>query len=606
MARWLGALVLAVAHAAWALGALSGNWSTSLQLLPTLKLSESGLTLRLALASFRVESESTFYHDGLRYQSFYASGKLAEFDIWGRISFHAQDIRYRKAWINIETKHGGGTIRLSLNHWSALGEYTSSDKDKFGPWPCSNTVSWNEAWYHIGRTLYVEGPVAGYEHAGALRIHLGRPSPDPNRFDVYISASNVPKFEEAFGARFWESWVGTKICVQGTVKGYRWTSGGPRDGGYSVAEVAISSPTSLSLGGCCGYPTALICSGNVIRWFEAHRHDGETIWIQGPVVSITGPAAYYGYANHYRVRIGGGAAVMNRVEVIAPARPGWSTVGSSYSREVCVYGKVTVISGVAVILPADIIMTRDEPCCSATLLPGMLLNQRLRLRWAPLTITLDLADCGTGSGLKRIAAALEGHPLCCGLRLDAAATLSACYGLEKVALTLRQVSLGCCGLTADVGSEFTPRGKAVTFLPRWPRISGCLTVYGDVLWREHSFAGIAVYGWRISCSFARVKLRLVTALDPDAVEEMTDVTFYAHEFEYVGITYTDGGGCAGTVTSSAELWFGTRGTLFGLQRVRLKLEVPLSLAAKVFAKGQWNFAKAEPLDWFDVGWKVSF
>lgn len=87
---------------------------------------------------------------------------------------------------------------------------------------------------------------------------------------------------------------------------------------------------------------------------------------------------------------------------------------------------------------------------------------------------------------------------------------------------------------------------------------------------------------------------------------MTDVTFYRDEFEYVGITYTGAGCCGRTVTFGAELWFGTKGTLFGLQRVRLKLQVPLSAAVMAFAKGQWNFARASPVEWFDVGWGISF
>lgn len=609
MVQWGIWMALAVFFAplGWAQLHVSGNFNSTLRVLPTVGIQESELTLKGTIAGLRVESESTFYHDGLRYQSFYLSGTFGQFNLGGRVSFHAQDVRYRKAWISAEMKHNGGLMRLTVNHWSALGEYTSSDRDKFGPWPCSNTVFWYEAWRHIGRVLYVQGPVVGYEHTGPLRLYVGRPSSDPDRFDVYISVSNLLKFEEAFGARFWESWVGKAVCVQGTIKGYRWTSGGPRDGGYSVAEVAVSSPSNLSSGGCCGYPTALSCPGSLTRWFNAHLQDGEMVWVQGPVVSITGPAKYHGYEDHYRVRIGGGATVANRVEVILPNHPGWPTASSSYSREVCVYGKVTVTGGVAVILPPDLIATRDEPCCTANLLPGVFINQRIYLRWDPFTITVDLWDCCAGFGLGRVTAVATGLPaFCCGLVLDASVTFSACRGTERLALEIRSVSLACCDLVAEIGVVLTLETKTVSLAGRWPRVSGCITLYGDVIWTDHGFSGLALYGWGITCALDRGKLRLVTALDPDAVESMTDVTFYAHEFEYAGITSTGPGCCGGAVSWSAELWFGTKGILFGLQRIRLKLDVPVSPNVTAFIRGQWNFVKAEPLEWFDLGCKIWF
>jgi hypothetical protein len=602
-------LVLAVSLAlsGWAQPTVSGSWSLTLGLLPSLRIEESELTLELSFTSFEIESESTFAHDGLRFQSFYVSGAVGPFDLWGRIFFHAQEVRYRRAWLNVETEIGDGTIRFSLNHWSARGEYTSSDEDRFGPWPCSNTVPWHDAWRHTGRTLWVEGPVVGYSLAGHLRIHVGRSAPDYDRLDVFVSSSNLPELEEAFGAMFWKSWVGRSLCARGTVRGFRWGTGGLRDEGHSVAEMVVSSPEDLAVGRCCGYLAALVCPDAVVRWFEAHLHPGATVWIQGPVVSIAGPGTYHGYAGHFRVRIGGGAAVGNRVEVILPARPGWSIVGTSYSREVCVHGRVTVIGGVAVILPPDVLNATDGPCCLATLLPGVFLNQRLSLTWDPFSLTVDFRDCSVGLGLGRIEAAATDLPvLCCGLSFDVQAAFSKCSGLEEIALTLKGLPLGFLGMTADVGMELSPEVKTLTFTPRWPRDSACFVVYGDARWVEQTFAGISVYGWGFTYSFDRVRVRLVTALDPDAVEDMTDVTFYAHEFAYVGITYTGEGCCGGAVVSSAELWFGTRGTLFGLQRVRLELEVPLIPAVEVFTNKQWNFAQAEPLEWLDVGWRVSF
>ncbi|HAZ27112.1 TPA: hypothetical protein DCY67_00625 [Candidatus Acetothermia bacterium] len=603
---WIGlAIVVSLAPLGWASVYVSGNWDFRLQLLPTLRVDESGLTLTLTLAGLEIESDSTFSHDGLRFQSFDLSGDLGRLDLCGRISFHAQETRYRKARASVESQVGAGTVGLSLDHWSASGEYTSSDRDKFGPWPCLNTVSWDEAWRYIGRTLYVQGPVVGYERASYLKLYVGRDHPDLERFEVYVSSSNVPKFEAVFGPRFWEGLVGKTICVQGMVQGFRRTSGGPRNEGYSAAKVAVSSSSGLSARGCCGYPAGLSCPGTVIRWYEAHRHAGETMWIQGPVVSITGPATYHGYSGHFRVRIGGGGTVNNRVEVIMPTRPGWSTVGTSYSREVCVVGMVTVIGGVAVVLPPDLITTRDGPCCEAGLLPGHFLNHRVRFTWAPVTVTVDFGDCGTGATFRRLATEIGGLPfLCCGLLLSASLAFTKCRGAEELSVSTQ--GLRVAGLTFDLDLRFTLDSKTVSIQPAWGGGTGCVTLYGNILWDGTTLGGFAIYGWGISCTFDRVRLRLVKAIDPDEVEDMTDVTFYKDEFEYLGVSYTGEGCCGGTVTASTELWFGTKGRLFGLQRVRLELEVPLTAAATALAKGQWNFAKASPLEWFDVGWSVSF
>jgi hypothetical protein len=600
-------LVLAVSLAlsGWAQPTVSGSLSLTLGLLPSLRIEDSELTLELSFASLEIESESTFAHDGLRFQSFYVSATAGTFDLWGTVFFHAQEVRYRRAWVNVETEVGNGAIRLSLNHWSAPGEYTSSDEDRFGPWPCANTIPWHNAWRHTGRTLGVEGPVVGYSLAGHLRIHVGRSAPDYDRLDVFVSSSNLPELEEAFGAMFWKSWVGRSLCAQGAVRGFRSGAGGPRDEGHSVAEMVVSSPEDLAVGRCCGYPTGLVCPDTVVRWFEAHLHPGRTVWIQGPVVSIAGPGTYHGHAGHFRVRIGGADGVNNRVEVILPAHPRWSTVGTAYSREVCVHGRVSLVGGVAVILPPDVIRTTDGPCCAATLLPGVLLNQRLSLTWDPVSLTVDFRDCSVGLGLGRIEAAATDLPvLCCSL--DVRAAFSKCSGLEEIALTLEGLPLGFLDMTADVGIELAPESKTVTFTPRWFGGTACLVVYAEALWVGQTFTGIAFHGWGISCTFDRTWVRLVTALDPDAVEDMTDVTFYAHEFAYVGITYTGDGCCGGSVVSSMELWFGTRGTLFGLQRVRLELDVPLTSAAEAFTNVQWNFARAAPLEWFDVGWRVTF
>jgi len=289
---------------------------------------------------------------------------------------------------------------------------------------------------------------------------------------------------------------------------------------------------------------------------------------------------------------------------------GSSFPSSLLNKTICVRGMIGTgppaaenVARVVLTDPGDLSI---GPCCGADLHTGGLFVARTRFAWDRWSFTVDLSDCGVGLGLLQATAALEGYPLADGLRLDLALTFSKCRGLDAVTLTLEGLSVGCCDLAAEVGISLTPGKKTVTFTRIWPRLSGCLTVYGDVDWNGSSFTGISFYGWRVSCSVGPVKLGLVTALDPDAVEDMTDVTFYADEFEYVEISSTRGGCCGGSITSTTELWFGAKGTVGGLQRVRLTLEIPLAANATLSAKGQWNFVKAEPLEWFNVGGKVSF
>ena len=602
------AFVLGASAVVLAQMSLSGDWDFTLQLLPTVEVYDSDLTLKFTLAGWSVESESSFDALGFEYQSFYWNGDLGPFDLWGKIYFQARDVLYRRAWANVELEEPWGTFRLSFNHWRAASEYTDSDKDKFGPWPCLETISWEDAWKHMGRSVYVSGPVRGYYYAGgALTLNIGADFPSPERFQIYIPAANVPRFEAAFGPAFWTGWVGQEICVSGTVKGYRYTSGGPGGGGYSVAEMSITSPASLSLGPCGGYRIPLTCPEPVVKWFLArHSYVGQTVCVQGPVVSISGPGTYHGYAGHYRIRLGGGETVPNRVEVILRYRPAWTVYsGTSYSTAVCVCGTVTLSGGVAVILPPNVVSASGSPCCTSAGLPGTLVNWRFSYTVVPFTLTVDFSDCGLGTSLRGLELAVADLALCCGLDLDASVRFTKTQGWTGATFSVDGLAWGCCGLISRLTVEFTPTRKIVQWEPRWSGVKGCLIVYGDARWTGTTWEGLAVYGFDLRCTFGPWYVRSVTALDPDAVEDATDVTFYADEFEYLGLDYGAGGCCGGALDFLARLWFGTRGKVLGLQRFRFDLEVPVGPKVELVFKGQWNLAKVVPLEWFDLGFKVS-
>ncbi|MCS7216843.1 MAG: hypothetical protein NZ924_04065 [Candidatus Bipolaricaulota bacterium] len=625
--RWLWPWVLALVAIGGSAQGLRfwGSWDMTLELLPSLRIYGSNLYLNCSFApGWRIESETKIYSGGVfKYQNFYVSGSLGDIRVWGKTYFHAEEVRYQKMWFNAEISLLGGTLRGSFNHWASAKDYTTTDQEMFGAWPCVGleVVSWEEAWKFMERAVSVTGPVASASMSGGnVFINVGRAFPDPYRFQIFIPASAVPAFEAVFGDDFWVTWNTTKpqICVKGTIKGYRYTTGGPGGGGYSVAEISLTDPAALTLGPCHGVWVTPTCPDALIRWFEArHNYDGKTVCIQGPVVSITGPGTYHGQPNTYRIRIGGGGDVGNRVEVILPYHPGWSTVGTSYYDEVCVCGTVRVIGGVAVILPDDVLRVSGDPCCGVAPIPFV--NWQLRYSLAPWTLSADFGDCGTGLTFRRLQLDASGLPLCCGLFLDASFALTK-SGFEKLSLTLREVFL-CCGLTAKIAATFTPTAKAVEFKPSWQGLSGCFAVYGDVLFADNAWQGLEIWGFLAHCYLPGCgHVRLLTAFDPGKfwIDEEGNIAasrtrpsyssalFRTGEFEYVNAKFCLPGCCGGEVALNLEGWFGSGTYLFGFRRFKFDLQVPVAASITLFSKAQWDFSKPSPLEWFDVGWSLSF
>ena len=609
MARYLAALLVAGAVLAQGQLWISGTWDLTFELLPNTRIYESELKLNVGfLPGWRVESESKIYSDGLlRYQNFYLDGSFGDFDVWGKIYFHAQEARYQKMWVNAEIPVGGGAFRSSFNHWASAADYTSGDRTMFGSWPCVDVVSWEDAWRFMTREVYVTGPVASASRSGTgpVYINIGRAFPDPDRFQIYIPASDVPAFENVFGTGFWSTWDATKpvVCVKGTIKGYRYTSGGPGGGGYSVAEVSIRSPSALSLGTCPGVMISPTCPGTTIKWFYAKSYAGQTVYIQGPVASITGPATYHGVYG-YRVRVGGGETVANRVEVIMLSHPGWSTAGTSYSTEVCVQGTVELIGGVAVIRPPNLVFTSGSPCCGGGL-PGMFVNWRFRYTLDPWTFTVDFGDCCTGFSFRQLSASAKGLPLCCGLSFDISLSFTKA-GFSSLALALKDLPLVCCGLTADLSVAFAPDRKTVSFEPKWPGVRGCFSVYGDAVWDGVAWGGLVLYGWRVYCWLGDVRLEAGVAFDREKMNSVSPLSFRSGEWEYLGLAYKGAACCGGDLWFNADFWFGDGVYLFGLRRVRTAVEFPVAAGLTLFTRGLFDLSKPSPLEYWNIGWKFSF
>ncbi len=234
---------------------IQGSFEATIELLPNQKLYYAELDLTTTFAGWEITSESKFYSTGWKYQNFYVEGALADLDVWGKIYFHAQDVRYQKSWVNFELPLPGAEnyVRFSVNHWASVDDYFSSDVSMFGSWPCS--VRWEDllpwdakrAGYE-GEKLCVQGPVVSYwptNPSTYVTLNVGAPYPDP-RFLVYITGDAFAALQGRLGTDFWADLVGKTICVCGSIEDYK---GNPEIALYDAADAE-----SLQVGTCCAEP----------------------------------------------------------------------------------------------------------------------------------------------------------------------------------------------------------------------------------------------------------------------------------------------------------------------------------------------------------------
>ncbi len=490
LTTFLGAVSLAISD-------VHGTFDVTVTLLPSLELYRAELELATTLAGWEVTSESKFYSTGWRYQNFYIDGALGDFEVWGKVYFHAQDVRYQKSWINLELPLPGedNYMRFSVNHWASVDDYFSSDVSMFGPWPClvwwETLLPWDEkrASYE-NEKLCVQGPVVSYwptSPTSYVTLNVGAPYPDP-RFLVYITGDAFTALQAELGPDFWDDLVGKTICVCGTIKDYK---GDPEIALYDTADAE-----GFHVGACCAEPN-----------------------------SGLGPLMIY----------------------------------------------------------------------------------RTKVAWEPITLTVDFFDCCEGIAFKKLELDLSDMVGCCGFLWNAGLSFTKCHGFEELYVNFKEIPFPCCDITLEANVILSVDGKMVSIKPNWQGlVTGCLEVYGDVQWADETLQGFALYGFSIECAIDPVSIRAVTAFDPDKVEDMTDVSFYTGEFEYLELAYTGSGCCGGDLTFTSEFWFGSGGLLFDLQRTRFNLEFPIYDGFTVVIKGQWDFSEPSPLDWFDIGWKVEF
>ncbi len=347
----------------------------------------------------------------------------------------------------------------------------------------------------------------------------------------------------------------------------------------------------------------------VITWDEARDHYHETLHVQGPVVSV-----YTSHSGNVTIHVGKDFPDPDRFDIYIPASyvdDFKAVFGSDFpdnlvGKTVCIYGYIKTFHGIYEIETHDPDDLTIGPCCGILDAFGPLMIYRAKLALVPVSLTVDFADCCSGIQFKKLEFSLADMLGCCGFLWDAGLSFTKCHGFEEFYVRLKQLPFPCCDITLQAEITFTVDGKSVAVKPIWEGfVTGCIEVYGDFVMSNNILGSFDLYGFSIECSFDSMTLRAITAFDPDKVEELTDITFYTNEFEYLGIEYTGAGCCGGELSFTSGFWFGTAGTLFDLQRARFELEFPIYDGFTAIIKGQWDLSVPE-LDWFDIGWKIEF
>lgn len=213
--------------------------------------------------------------------------------------------------------------------------------------------------------------------------------------------------------------------------------------------------------------------------------------------------------------------------------------------------------------------------------PAPALLPYLALSLPGQNLTLRFEEKG-GLTLKEATFSFYNFNLCCGLAFGGT-TVWTKEGLSYARLSITNIPLGCCGLTADLAVTFNVTGKEVEFRPRWePYCDACLTVYGDVLWDAETggLRGLALYGYRIRCCFGPRccppgpggSVEFLTAFEPNRVPG----GFRGEEFEYLRFAFCGLACCGGTYKVELTLFFQSTGGLFGLSRVVASGSIPLA------------------------------
>ncbi len=247
--------------------------------------------------------------------------------------------------------------------------------------------------------------------------------------------------------------------------------------------------------------------------------------------------------------------------------------------------------------------------------PGPYFLYTLNLYFSPFSFTVRGEEGSTGLRFKDLLARISEVPFLhryLGIRAQGSLSFTKEEGLAYLDLQLSNLIQLCCGISLDVRVKFTPVSKEVFLTPRWARLSGCLTVYGDIDWDEEEFSigGMSLYGYRIrccldcgSCPGARISapyLEFTSALDPAHVPG----GFREEEFEYWRAGTCGPACCGGYWTLDAAVYFSHSGTMFDLSRLALAGSIPLFPGLTWEWKGELDLVGGDHA--LEIGWRWDF
>jgi len=195
---------------------------------------------------------------------------------------------------------------------------------------------------------------------------------------------------------------------------------------------------------------------------------------------------------------------------------------------------------------------------------------------------------------------LTGLSLCCGINHDVTFLFTKA-GFEYVEFVARNLPGFCCGISWDAAVRFAVNEKTIVLTPKWAGITGCLTVYGDVRFADHTWDGIEIYGWRVRCELGDCAyIESLTAFDVAKVEEILadEDLFQDDEFAYVKLGFCGPGCCGGRYAVDVAVYFVPAGALFGINRVTVGMEIPLGPGLTMRARF------ATPV--LTLGWDLAF
>jgi hypothetical protein len=257
------------------------------------------------------------------------------------------------------------------------------------------------------------------------------------------------------------------------------------------------------------------------------------------------------------------------------------------------------------------------------------IGARLTDPWAPFTITYSGLDTYTkdflidpfpgGLEFTYFQLTLEGLSICCGVSFDLEFSFTKWDGFEYIKFFVADLFQLCCGTEVDLSVTFATNAKSISVEPHWAGLEGCVQVFGDVQFADSLLGGLELYGFRILCELQECySIEVLTAFRPDLfyvvddellvapahVPYQAEPLFDRNEFEYVKLSACGAACCGGTWTLDIWAFFReTSGTLFGLSRIFVEMEIPLLT----------NFSVASTLEVaipggpsLSIGWAFTF